>query len=136
MNIPLLRGREVQKTDNLQSPGVVVINDWFARHYWPGEDPIGKRITLDDPRQNPTWLTVVGVAKNTVRGQWSAPPEEEIFLPYRQKPKAIWRASQIWRSVIRAKGNPANLASTIQAEIRALGERRSPSPRSRPWTGS
>ena len=118
MNIPLLRGREVQKTDNLQSPGVVVINDWFARHYWPGEDPIGKRITLDDPRQNPTWLTVVGVAKNTVRAQWSAPPEEEIFLPYRQTQSL--EGQSYLTLVIRTKGNPAELASTIQTEIRAL----------------
>ena len=66
------------------SPGVVVINDYFARRYWPGEDAIGKRITFDDPAKNPSWLTVVGVAKNTARSNWVSPPEEEVFLPYLQ----------------------------------------------------
>ena len=123
MNIPLLRGRDVQRNDNLRSSGVVVVNDWFARRYWPGEDPIGKRITLDDPRQNPSWLTVVGVSKNTVRAQWSAPPEEEIFLPYLQTQSYLQDesfATAYLTLVVRAKGNPADLAPTIQAEVRAL----------------
>ena len=123
MNIPLLRGRDVQRNDNLRSPGVVVVNDWFARRYWPGEDPIGKRITLDDPRLNPSWLTVVGVSKNTVRAQWAAPPEEEIFLPYLQTQSYLQGesfATAYLTLVIRAKGNPADLAATIQAEVRAL----------------
>ena len=70
MRIPILRGRDVTDADNLRAPGVVVINDYLARRYWPGEDAIGKRITFDDPAKNPSWLTVVGVAKNTVRSNW------------------------------------------------------------------
>ena len=84
MRIPILRGRDVTDADNLRAPGVVVINDYTARRYWPGEDAIGKRITFDDPARNPSWLTVVGVAKNTVRGSWISPPAEEVFLPYLQ----------------------------------------------------
>ena len=80
MRIPLLRGRGVLETDRADAPPVVVINDYMARTYWPGENPIGKRITLDDS----TWLTVVGVAKNTVRGDWAAPPAEELFVPFQQ----------------------------------------------------
>jgi putative ABC transport system permease protein len=123
MNIPLLRGRDIQRTDDLHSPGVVVVNDWLAHHYWPGQDAIGKRITLDDPRQTPTWLTVVGVVKNTVRAQWSAPPEEEIFLPYLQTPSYLEGqsfATAYLTLVVRSNGNPADLAATVQAEIRAL----------------
>ena len=84
MQIPILRGRDVSDADNLRAPGVVVINDFLARRYWPGEDAIGKRITFDDPAKNPTWLTVVGVVKNTARGSWVSPPAKEVFLPFLQ----------------------------------------------------
>ena len=68
MRIPVLRGRDVTENDNFNKPDVVVINEYMARHHWPGEDPIGKQITFDDPTKNPSWATVVGVVKNTVRG--------------------------------------------------------------------
>jgi predicted permease len=81
MRIPLLRGRDVASTDRIDAPAVVVINEFMANTHWRGEDAIGKRITLDDS----TWVTVVGIAKNTVRDQWTAPPHAEMFLPYAQQ---------------------------------------------------
>ncbi len=85
MGIPVLRGRDVTATDRVGAPPVVVINEFMARRYWPGESPIGKRFTLDRPSANSTWMTVVGVVKNTVRSDWAAPPEEEIFVPWLQE---------------------------------------------------
>jgi putative ABC transport system permease protein len=85
MGIPVLRGRDVTATDRVGAPPVVVINEFMARQYWPGESPIGKRFTLDRPNANATWMTVVGVVKNTVRSDWAAPAEEEIFVPWLQE---------------------------------------------------
>jgi putative ABC transport system permease protein len=85
MGIPVLRGRDVIATDRAGAPPVVVINEFMARRYWPGESPIGKRFTLDRPSTNSTWMTVIGVVKNTVRSDWAAPPEEEIFIPWLQE---------------------------------------------------
>ena len=82
MGIPVLRGRDVASVDRLGAPPVVLINEFMARRYWPGEDPIGKRLTLERPSASSTWITVVGVVKNTVRSDWAAPPEEEIFVPW------------------------------------------------------
>jgi putative ABC transport system permease protein len=82
MRIPILRGRDVAETDRQGTPGVVVINDVMAKTHWPGVDPIGRRITFDDS----TWLTVIGIVKNTVRASLSAPPEDEMFLPFAQRP--------------------------------------------------
>ncbi len=79
MRIPILRGRDVAETDRLDTPGVVVINEFMAKTHWPGLDPIGRRITLDDS----TWLTVVGIVKDNVRESLSAPHEEEMFLRVR-----------------------------------------------------
>jgi predicted permease len=80
MRIPLLRGRDVVESDRIGTTRVVVINDYIAKKYWPGEDAIGKRVTLDDS----TWVTVVGIAKNTVHQQWGEPASEELFFPYFQ----------------------------------------------------
>ena len=85
LGIPMVRGRDVAATDRLGAPPVVVINDFMARRYWPGESPIGKRFTLERPGPNATWMTVVGVVKNTVRSDWAAPPGEEIFVPWLQE---------------------------------------------------
>ena len=74
-------------------PDVVIINDYMARHYWPGENPIGKRITFDDPQKNPSWATVVGVVKNTVRSNWVNPAEEEVFVPYLQSKQYLQNPS-------------------------------------------
>ncbi|HEX8942200.1 MAG TPA: ABC transporter permease [Gemmatimonadaceae bacterium] len=81
MRIPILRGRDISESDRADAPRVVVINEFMAATRWRGEDAIGKRITLDDS----TWVTVVGIAKNAVREQWTAPPEDEVFLPYAQE---------------------------------------------------
>jgi len=123
MNIPILQGRDVTESDNPHAPGVVVINAWMARLYWPGEDPIGKRISLDDAQKHPSWLTVVGVVKNTVRTEWAAPPEEEMFLPYLQQPKHYENPSPPFASmtiVVRTAGDPAAYGPAIQSQVWTL----------------
>jgi len=123
MRIPILRGRDVSDADNLRAPGVVVINDYLARRYWPGEDAIGKRITFDDPAKNPSWLTVVGVTKNTARGNWTSPPEEEVFLPYLQNRAYLDAPSPPFAYltlVVRTGLDPVALAPAIRGAIHSL----------------
>jgi putative ABC transport system permease protein len=80
MRIPILAGRDITDADRVGGPGVVVVNQFMANRYWP-EGAIGKRISIDDS----TLVTIVGVVKNDVRGQWAAPPAEEMFLPFMQQ---------------------------------------------------
>src|SRR5256885_17081769 len=54
MRLPLLRGRDVTEADNVTAADVVIINQRAATEYWPGEDPIGKRISFDDDQASPT----------------------------------------------------------------------------------
>ena len=63
LGIPLLRGRLLSDLDNENAPEVAVINDAFARTYWPNENPLGKRVKLDRTVTSSTtsWSTVVGV---------------------------------------------------------------------------
>jgi predicted permease len=84
MGLPILRGRDVTDADRLGAPGVVLVNDFMARRYWPNEDAIGKRISVDPGDGPPAWATIVGVVKNAVRSDWASPAEEEMFMPYLQ----------------------------------------------------
>jgi putative ABC transport system permease protein len=123
MNIPILRGRDVTAGDNLNSPGVVVVNEALARYCWPGEDALGKRITLDDPLKETKWLTVVAVAKNVKQNDWAAVPDIEVYLPYLQRGDYLGD-TRAWVSyltlVVRASGDPARLAPAIASEVSAL----------------
>jgi putative ABC transport system permease protein len=123
MRIPILRGRDVTDTDELRAPGVVVINDYIAQHYWPGEEAIGKRITFDDPAKHPSWLTVVGITKNTVRSNWMSPPEEEVFLPYLQSRDYLENPSPPFAYltlVVRTSGDPSAMTPGVRAAIHSL----------------
>jgi putative ABC transport system permease protein len=123
MRIPIVRGRAVGEADRFDAPGVVVVNEWLAERHWPHENPVGKRLTFDDPSRNPTWLTVVGVARNAVRGEWAAPPEEELFVPFLQTRAYLERASTGFAYLtlaVRASGDPAALASPIRRVVASL----------------
>jgi putative ABC transport system permease protein len=86
MRIPVVAGRDVNASDNLASPRVVVVNEFLAQHYWPGESAIGKRISLGkDSTGAPEWSTVIGIVHNTIHGDWTAPPDEETFLAFSQQ---------------------------------------------------
>jgi putative ABC transport system permease protein len=62
LDIPLLQGRDLTSRDDWGAPTVVVVNRTLARRFWPGENPVGKRLTLDDEPDEPSdWMTVVGV---------------------------------------------------------------------------
>ena len=81
MRLPLRRGRAIAENDDVRAPGVVVINERAARAYWPGQDPIGKRISFDAAKNNPpTWLTIIGMAANAKQSDWAAEPSPEIYL--------------------------------------------------------
>ena len=81
--IRLLRGRALTRDDNLRSPDVVVINEAFARRYFPGQDPIGKRIAYGARNDDHYWRTIVGLAADT-REQLGQPAKATTYAPFRQ----------------------------------------------------
>src|SRR5579871_2223008 len=128
MRVPLLRGRDISAGDLAGSPGVVVVNEQTARTYWPGEDPIGKRVSfdqnLDDPASNDskhgTWLTVIGVSKNTVEDSWRDRVYPEVYLALLQN-KDYMENSQSHFSymtlVMRSSGDPAAQIASIKNAV-------------------
>ena len=87
--IRLLRGRGIAREDTLRSPDVVVINEAFARRYFAGQDPIGKRIgygARPDDRagiNDHYWRTIAGLAADT-REQLGQPARATTYAPFRQ----------------------------------------------------
>src|SRR4030095_11188633 len=64
MGIPLLSGRTFMDRDVASAPPVAIVSASMAKRYWPGADPIGKRLRFDDTSSDP-WFTVVGQVGDT-----------------------------------------------------------------------
>jgi putative ABC transport system permease protein len=85
MRIPLLRGRWFAATDEADAPGVLVISESMARRFWPGEDPMGKRLTIAfAPEKVREVVGIVGDVKS--RGLEQREPVPEMYVPHSQIP--------------------------------------------------
>ncbi len=113
IGIRLAAGRAFTEHD---TQGVAIVNQALARHYWPGENPIGKHVTRDDGPHPSKWLTIVGVTSDVRYNTLQSEPAGELFLPYRED---LWGAPYT-SLVVRAQGDPLSLAPGIRARIRAL----------------
>jgi len=121
MRLPLVRGRDFDERDALGRPGVIIVNEALAEAQWPGRDPLGRSMTLDDPTADDVeWLTVVGVARNAVRSDWSAAPEAEMYLPYLQSAEYLETsggAFEYLTLVARTDGDPIELIPAARSVI-------------------
>ena len=81
--IPIVRGRGLLAEDGPNSPDVIVINEAFARRYFPGQDPLGKRIGYGPPGDPHHWRTVVGLVADT-REQLAQSSLPTAYAPFRQ----------------------------------------------------
>jgi putative ABC transport system permease protein len=115
MNIPLRSGREFDERDSLQSNPVVIINEIFARRYFPNQDPIGKRInpSFAIDRRGPLMREIVGVVGNVKHRSLSAELQPEVYIVDRQNPRPTMMF------VIRANNDPTHLVATIRNEVHA-----------------
>jgi putative ABC transport system permease protein len=83
----VLSGRGLNDSDGLFAPPVAVVNQLFAERYWPGQDPLGKRLRLFNEKTPGPWLTVVGVASNIIQNDQTRQRfDPMVYLPYRQNP--------------------------------------------------
>jgi putative ABC transport system permease protein len=116
VRLKLLRGRDFTERDREESPPVAVINDAMARRRWPGEDPIGKRISFALAHDTPgVFQTIVGVVKDARQADWTSPPDDEIYLPYLQRPNAFGLSYLTF--VIRTRTNPESLIGSVRRQI-------------------
>jgi putative ABC transport system permease protein len=123
MNISLIKGRDITAGDKANTPDVVVINNRMARLYWPGQDPIGKRITFDNPAKNPAWVTVVGVVRDAKQDDWSAVPRPEMYLSLLQSVDYLKSPSshmQYITLVARTTTDPVTLAANLKTAVASI----------------
>jgi putative ABC transport system permease protein len=114
MGIPLQRGRSFNDGDNEQSIKVAIINETMARQYWPGEDPLGKRFTMDDPNDKATWVTIVGIAGDVRQMGVDEPVKAEMYFPYQQGQEPFYIPRDL---TIRASVDPLSLVAAVRNEI-------------------
>jgi predicted permease len=127
MRVEIARGRPFTDDDRAGSRRVAIVNQQFAKIYWPGQDPIGKRIRLD--RADGPVAQVVGVAKTGPYLFVNERPEPFVYVPYEQNPRSQMTL------IVQSVGDPSELAAPLRNAVRSiLISHSSISERSRPYT--
>jgi len=113
--IPVIAGRPFLAQDDLQSPGVAIVNQTFARRFFPSEEALGKRIRFISPRDpQPPWLEIVGVVGDIKEGSLNGEVQPEIQVPLAQNP------SPFMTFFVRTDANPLSLANAAKSAIQAV----------------
>jgi len=113
MGVPLRQGRWFSAADVHDGPPVAVINETMARHFWPSENPIGKRFKEVLPGMDGDWLTVVGIVGDvSFRRDGSMVPI--FYRSIRQ-----WSLARL-SLVVRTQGDPLNLAVGVRRAVRSV----------------
>jgi len=109
LGIPIIEGREFTQDDNEKAPRVLIIDQTTASRYWPGQDPLGKKLRI--------WgdlFTVVGVVRNSKHAFVNERPEPMIYMNFYQTgdPELIVQT--------RTRGNPVNLIPEVEGTIHSI----------------
>lgn len=117
MGIPLLRGRLLMESDRAGTPPVVVISKTMADELWPGEDPLGRRVTLAGGPNNPP-RTIVGIVGDVRHYGLHLPATMQAYMPRVQSP---WLESSMTIVVRVDDGvDPLSLAAPAREQVRAI----------------
>jgi putative ABC transport system permease protein len=112
LQTPLLQGRFFEDSDTAEAPSVVIVNQTFAKKYWPNEEAVGKRISFEGT--NPKWFTVIGVVADMRHRGLDVDPVPEQYLPHPQ------RAYREMILVVRSAQAPSALIPAIRREVHAF----------------
>jgi len=115
MGIPLVEGRRLAAADDDRSPGVIVVSASMARHAWPGESPIGRRLKMPLPGSplDREWVTVVGVVGDA-RYRAIEGARQDVYLSSGQAPFTMRHV------VVRTAGDPLGVARAAIGAVRAI----------------
>ena len=111
LGIPMIEGREFTLNDGEKAPRVLIVDETAAHHYWPGQDPLGKRLSI--------WghpFTVVGEVRNSKHQFMNERPEPTIYMSYFQE------SDNETIVQVKIKGNPVDLASAVELTIHEIDE--------------
>ena len=104
---PILTGRDFSDHDDTTAPLVAIINQSMARHRWPADDPIGKRISFD---QGQHWITIIGVTADVKEYGLDREVKDEVYTTSGQTPT-------LGNLLVRTAGEPAAMVSAVRAAL-------------------
>lgn len=116
LRVPLVRGRVFTESDRLDAPKVVVLNEEAVRRYFPGEDPIGKRVAVYQGGFH-TGAEVIGIVGNVRFGTIDSLPMPDVFISHGQARRS---GMMIF---VRTTGDPSALAPSVRERIRQFAPR-------------
>jgi predicted permease len=127
LGIRVLRGRVFTESDNAGSPLVAIVNRKMAERYWPGQDPIGKRLRRGLPETSTPWMTVVGEVDDVKLGSRDAETMPQVYQPVTQTvaSEGIFAsvgelsATDGW-IVLRSRMAPEQMEDTLRATVRKI----------------
>jgi predicted permease len=127
MKIPLLRGRVFTEADKEGGPLVVMINHKLAEHYWPGQDPIGKRLRLGTADVKSPWLTIVGEVADVKQDSPDVETREQYYEPVEQYETSSGQFGQptdVWGNsgyiAVRTTLAPEQMENALRSTVRSL----------------
>ncbi len=127
MGMPLVAGRYFTEADDANAQLVAIVNHEFAQHYWPGQDPIGKRIRFGMLKSNTPWLTIVGEVADAKLGRPDDDAREQFFQPVAQLEKDAGAEAlptdlngQGGYIVLRSALPPQQMENSLRAAVRSL----------------
>jgi predicted permease len=115
LRIPVLHGRSFTQAELGPGSPAVIVNDRVTKRFWPGQDPIGKRIKFGPLQGDDPWLSIVGVVGDVkYRGLPENPtPDPDIYLPFADRNLQVG-------IVVRSSVPAASIAAPVRAAIRGL----------------
>ncbi len=111
MKIPLLRGRAFTEKDVTGAPNAMIINDTFAKRFFPDEDPIGQHMTIG---YNDTKGEIVGIVGDVKFAGLDSEPSPEMYTPYAQTP---WQSTSL---IVRTTASPSDMAAAVRSQVQSL----------------
>jgi predicted permease len=127
LGIRVLRGRVFGEADNAGAPLVAIVNRMMAERYWPGQDPIGKRLHRGMPETSAPWMTVVGEVENVTLGSRDAETMPQVYQPAAQDVASLGvlasagdlSATDGW-IVLRSQMAPEQMENSLRAAVRRM----------------
>ena len=125
--IPIIRGRGFTPADDANAPLAVIVNRTLAEHYWPGQDPIGKRLHRGPMEAKLPWLTIVGEIGDVKELGADLPTQNQIYVPSAQVKAGVgsfatpeMRVGNNGYIVLRSAVAPEQMADSLRAVVRSI----------------
>ena len=116
MSVPIVKGRNFDAGDRPEGQRVMIVSARLAAVAFPGQDPIGKRISCCEPGPNGQKV-IIGVAGDIRSRGPAIAPRPEFYLPIAQAPDAVWNWFRTLYVVVRTTGDPAALVKPLHAAV-------------------